>query len=84
MRVAENVVFRDLGGEGVLLDLATGTYFGLNGTGTMVWQMLCAGRSTHEIAAALARDLDVSEETALADVAVLVAALTQKGLVGAE
>ena len=34
---APDVVVRDLDGEAVVLDLATGTYFGLNDAGTRIW-----------------------------------------------
>ena len=39
-----DVVFRDLEGEAVILDLASGTYFGLNEVGTRVWRMVDEGR----------------------------------------
>ena len=32
--VGKNAVFRDLDGEAVILDLESGTYFGLNDVGT--------------------------------------------------
>ena len=33
-------VFRDLDGEAVILDLDSGTYFGLNAVGTRIWQLM--------------------------------------------
>lgn len=38
--VPERVLFRDLAGEAVLLDLDSGLYFGLNETGTRMWSLL--------------------------------------------
>ncbi len=38
--LSETAVFRDLDGEAVILDLESGTYFGLNAVGTRVWQLL--------------------------------------------
>jgi hypothetical protein len=38
--VPERVLFRDLAGEGVLLELDSGRYFGLNETGTRMWRLL--------------------------------------------
>jgi hypothetical protein len=38
--VPEQVLFRDLAGEAVLLELASGRYYGLNETGTRMWSLL--------------------------------------------
>jgi hypothetical protein len=38
--VPERVLFRDLAGEAVLLDLESGLYYGLNETGTRMWSLL--------------------------------------------
>ena len=44
-----DVVFRDLEGEAVILDLASGTYFGLNDVGTRVWRLVDEGRDASQI-----------------------------------
>jgi hypothetical protein len=36
----EHVLFRQLDDEAVLLDLKSGTYFGLNDVGARVWQLI--------------------------------------------
>lgn len=38
--VPQGVMFRDLDGEAVLLELQTGRYYGLNETGTRMWLLL--------------------------------------------
>jgi hypothetical protein len=38
--VPKRVLFRELQGESVLLDLDSGRYFGLNETGTRMWSLL--------------------------------------------
>ena len=38
--ISPDVVFRDLDGEAVLLNLALGIYFGLNEVGTRMWNLL--------------------------------------------
>lgn len=40
IRVPEQVVFRELENETVLLNLATGFYYGLDDVGTRMWQAL--------------------------------------------
>jgi hypothetical protein len=39
IRISDDVVFRDLAGEAVILNLATGTYFGLDSVGTREGQL---------------------------------------------
>jgi len=36
----EGVLYQELQGEAVLLNLATGGYFGLDPVGTRIWQLL--------------------------------------------
>lgn len=38
--VGEQVMFRQLDDEAVLLDLQSGTYFGLNDVGARTWQLI--------------------------------------------
>ena len=38
--VNDDVLFQELDGEGVLLNLKTGVYFGLDSVGARVWQLL--------------------------------------------
>ncbi len=40
LEVPTDVVSRELEGETVLLHLDTAVYFGLNGTGTRLWQLI--------------------------------------------
>jgi hypothetical protein len=46
LRHRPGVLFRDLAGEAVLLDLEAGTYFGLNEVGTRAWNLLGGGGAT--------------------------------------
>jgi hypothetical protein len=64
----------------VLLDLASGTYFGLNDVGTRIWQLLEAGKPLPHIADALAEEYEVSREQAVHDAEALVTELRQRGL----
>jgi hypothetical protein len=38
--ISPEVLFQEVGGEAVLLDLASETYFGLDDVGTRIWQLL--------------------------------------------
>ena len=80
LRISENVVFRDLAGEVVLLNLATGAYFGLDLVGTRVWQLIGEHGATETVLEALLAEYEVEEETLRSDVDALIRALLEKGL----
>ena len=63
-----DVVFRDLDGEAVILDLASGTYFGLNTVGTRVWRMIEDGRNAAEVVDAIAAEYNADRATIARDV----------------
>jgi hypothetical protein len=45
-----HIVHEDFGGEVVVVNLKTGTYYGLNGTAAAIWQMIGGGLSAAQIA----------------------------------
>jgi hypothetical protein len=75
------VVFRELEGEMVLLNLATGVYFGLDPVGTRIWRLIEAQRSSDEIVETLTAEYEVDANTAGADLARLLLALRDNELV---
>jgi coenzyme PQQ synthesis protein D (PqqD) len=82
-RVAINpsVIYRDLAGEVVLLNLESGVYYGLDAVGSRVWQLLMESRDVDEVCAILLDEYDVGADTLRTDVARLVSELSEKGLV---
>jgi hypothetical protein len=76
-----SVIYRELGGEVVLLNLQSGVYFGLDAVGSRVWQLLVQSREVDEVCAMLLDEYDVNAETLRADVDRLVGELSDKGLV---
>jgi len=79
---SDDVVARVVAGETVLLNLATGTYFGLNEVGGRIWHLLDTdGCSLAEITDKLQAEFDVSGENAAADVLSLMVSLSEHGLV---
>jgi coenzyme PQQ synthesis protein D (PqqD) len=81
VRPSPDVIFRDLEGEAVLLDLASGRYFGLNAVGTRVWMLLESGSTVDGAAAAIAAEFDADPAEIARDVDDLVADLAARGLV---
>jgi hypothetical protein len=81
VRLSADVIFRDLEGEAVLLDLASGHYYGLNAVGTRVWMLLESGSTVDGAAAAIAVEFDADPAEVARDVDELIADLAAKGLV---
>jgi hypothetical protein len=80
-QIPAQVLFRELQGELVLLQLERGAYFGLDPVGAHIWQLLREERSLGEVVQALVAEYDVSEPRAREDVVDLVRRLQEHGLV---
>ena len=79
--ISPDVMMQEVGGEAVLLDLQSETYFGLDAVGTRVWQLVEHDGQMKSIEAALLAEYDVSAERLQSDLLQLVAQLAEKGLV---
>ena len=66
--------------ETVLLDLASGMYFGLDGVGKRIWESISEGNSLSETAIRIASEYEVDEAQALADVIEFTRDLVERGL----
>ena len=80
LRIADDVVFRDLAGESVLLNLSTGTYFGLDAVGTRLWHLVTEHGSTALVLETLLAEYDVDAIRLQKDVDALIEQLLAKGL----
>jgi len=58
--IKPNVMARQVGEETVILDLASGTYFGLDPVGARLWQLMEAGKNLAEICEAMLDEYEVS------------------------
>lgn len=67
-KLSPDVVFRDLDGEAVILDLVSGTYFGLNEVGTRVWRLVDEGRDASQIVDVVAAEYQADRATIARDV----------------
>jgi len=73
-------VFRELDGQSVLLNLATGMYFGLDAVGTHVWQLAAENGSLRWISQRLAEEYDAEPAAIERDLLALADTLVAKGL----
>lgn len=81
LRISSQALARQVGEELVLLDLASGTYFGLNPVGSRIWALLDQVVSIDEICQRLEAEYDVTPEILRDDVESLLMQLLEKGLV---
>jgi len=81
IEISEDVVWRDLEGEVVILDLATQHYFGLTGAGNEMWHLIAEHGSSDKIIDDLvARYEDVDPRKLERDFEKLVRELAGKGM----
>lgn len=81
--IGENIVWRQVGPEVMILDKATSTYLSVNETGSLLWPLLAEGATLSGLAAALAAAFDLDQATADEDAAAFLSSLQQKGMVQA-
>lgn len=56
--MTRNFLHEEIDGETIAIDLEQGEYWGINETGTFIWNMVKQGKSEHEIAIALSTNYD--------------------------
>ena len=78
--VPAHVLVRHLDGESVLLNLETEKYFGLDATGTRMWEVATQSASLEAAYVALAQEFDVEPEVLRSNLAELMARLIENGL----
>jgi hypothetical protein len=71
---------RQVGDETVLLDLASGNYYGLDPVGARIWQLLGEGKTLAQVCDVLVAEYEVPRATLESDVEQLVGQLGEKGL----
>jgi hypothetical protein len=79
--VDAQVLFRQLDDEAVLLDLKSGTYFGLNDVGARTWQLILEKGSLSDVRDALVREYAADSDVIERDLLDLGRQLVERGLV---
>jgi hypothetical protein len=72
---------RTVGDETVILDLASGTYFGLDPVGARIWALMGERKTLAEICATMLEEYEVEREQLETDVLRLSGELVERGLV---
>ncbi|MFN3864127.1 MAG: PqqD family protein [Erythrobacter sp.] len=83
-QVSDDVIAREVAGEMVLLDLASGRYFGLDPVGSRIWESLSQGPcSLAEVCDVIEAEFDAPRDRIEQDILALAAQLTEKNLIAA-
>jgi hypothetical protein len=82
--ISPEVLFQEVGGEAVLLDLASETYFGLDDIGTRIWQLLQEHGELMAIRDRMLQEYDVEAARLEEDLLRHIEQLAEAGLVTVE
>ena len=86
MKLSENVTVpvqvmaRVVGDETVILDLTSGTYYGLDPVGARIWQLMSEGQTLAQVCDTMLAEYEVTREDIERDVAALAQTLLEKNL----
>lgn len=81
VRINKDMTHSDLEGETVILDLKSGVYYGLNETGTSIWNLIQRPQSVQEIISAILLKYKIEPERCERDVKSLLQELADNGLI---
>lgn len=79
--IPAQVMARQVGDETVILDLASGTYFGLDPVGARIWQLMGEGKTLSEICDTMLDEYEVTRDALERDVIELAQELSAQGLI---
>lgn len=80
-KASTNYLYSEIDSEAVILDVNSGTYFGLNEVSNRIWQLLQAPASETAIIEQILAEYDVSPEEAKKDLHNLLEEMLSTGLV---
>ena len=80
LTIAPDVMFRQLNDEAVLLDLKSGTYFGLNDVGARTWELILEHGRLSQVLEALLCEYAAERDAVERDVLALAAQLVSRQL----
>jgi len=81
LKAVKGNVFTEIDGEAAILNTTSGKYYGLNETGTFVWDLIQESIRFEKIIRAVISNFDVKEEECKHDLEQLLRDLSKEGLV---
>ena len=80
LKIPSQVMARAVGDEVVILDLASGTYFGLDAVGTRAWQLFGERRNLGQAVDIMLSEFEVTRDELERDMVALADSLHMQGL----
>jgi len=80
IKFPEDILFHEVGGEAVILNLESGKYYGLDELGTRMWALLSEYGAIEPVVNALLAEYEVEEEQLRSDLLKLINDLSSHGL----
>jgi hypothetical protein len=77
---SDRVVWRDIEGEAVILNLDTGYYYNLNAIGSLIWRLLDEKKDISKIIETISKDYNISVNRAKKDLDSLISDLKKEKL----
>lgn len=74
------IAWKEVDGEVLLLDVATSTYFSMNGSASVLWHQLADGTTEVGLVRTLVDEYGIDADQARADVAAFLADCSARGL----
>ena len=79
-KIPDEVIFRELDGEAVILNLDTGIYFGLDAVGTRIWRLIEEHKPLRTVLDTLIDEYEAPPDRLQRDLLMFVERLNGKGL----
>jgi Coenzyme PQQ synthesis protein D (PqqD) len=80
IRLREEIVWREIDGEVVVLDLGGSAYFTVSRSGLVLWPLVVGGTSVEELSTQLVEQFSLEREVAERDVRSFLDSLVREGL----
>lgn len=80
-KASTKYLYSEIDSEAVILDVHSGTYFGLNEVSNRIWQLLQTPASEQQLLASILEEYEVSEADAVKDIQSLLTEMLDAGLV---
>ncbi len=81
VHIPAHVIFRELQGEAVVLNLENERYYGLDDIGTRIWSLLAQSTTLNDVYQTLLGEYDVDPDSLRRDITALIEQLQEQDLV---
>lgn len=79
--LSDDITWRDVDEEMIVLHLPTGKYYTFNNSGHLAWKQLAKGKDTSEITVQIMDTYEVDKETAERDLSTFISGLEEHNLI---